>query len=188
MKKYLLITGAILSTLSFPALSEQRVNFQNQVPGFDSFIESYRRDINRMQRMFSGEEAGGSMRDIIKEYNTLTQEMEIQRIAQYNSAIALATNSDSCTNGVSGKVKDCNLRTVKCPQNMYNGSEAQIFGGGVKHRGQTRDSFSFNIRKTGKGRNEGGVTLICRYEPQYITASVSAEMSRILEIVDGDSN
>ncbi|WP_339138207.1 MAG: hypothetical protein WGN25_08235 [Candidatus Electrothrix sp. GW3-4] len=151
---------------------------------FDNYVSSYKQRFKDIAEKYSKlQPSMDVLKRFSKDLSNLEGEFRKERREDYQTYRYRIQKTQSCTNGVSGKRKVCSGPKITCPPDtVLVGNESGVKGGGTYENGRTTNSLSWEVVKTGKGRNEGTATVHCTYDERYVSVKVEDELKRIKKL------
>lgn len=183
----------ILIVLTSPVVTlAQDISFKDINPPepFTNYVESYKTKFEDLTKKYTNSPLTPAV--LVQFSNDLSQledEFRQERREDYETFRKVTTLVQSCTNGSPGKRKVCPAPTITCPSDFELVSqETSITGGGAAELGRYNTELSWEVVKTGKGRNEGTAVVSCRYSDDFINNTVANEIKEIKKLAGfGDS-
>ncbi len=178
--------GLFIIVFVFASLSMSAIATEINTPEpFDNYVEKYKYRFAEIQAKYSGSTRPITeiLRDFAKDIGRLEEEFRQERREDYETYRHQIQKNQSCTNGTAGKRKVCGGPTITCPADTFLvENESGVRGGGTYLKGKTNKSLSWEVVKTGKGRNEGTATVHCAYEDKYVSVKIEDELKRIKKL------
>ena len=185
MKRIIFLFALILSlvSFSFPAFATDI----NPIPSIDAYANQYRQSYDVIKKAFATnatEDFDTALSQFERDRDKLDNDFFNRRTNDYKNYRKEFIASQSCTNGVSGKKKDCPAAPIICPTNTFiKSGDYTLVGGGGSLLGVTDNRIDWRVRKTGKGRNEATINVKCRYKDSFVAQSVKNDISKIRELI-----
>ncbi|OYD97884.1 hypothetical protein CDG76_03335 [Nostoc sp. 'Peltigera membranacea cyanobiont' 210A] len=184
----------ILIVLTSPVVTfAQDISFQdiNPLESFtDYYVAKYKPKFEALTTKYTNVPiTPGVLIQFSNDVSQLENEFSQERREDYESFRKVTTLQQSCTNGVSGKTKVCPAPTITCPSDFKLVSEESfITGGGAAELSRSNTEISWQVSKSGKGRNEGTAVVHCSYSDDFISNTVANEIKEIKKLAGfGDS-
>lgn len=151
---------------------------------FDNYVASYKKRFHDIAEKYSKLPPSIEvLKRFSKDIGNLESEFRKERREDYQTYRHKIQGTQSCTQDVSGKRKVCPADTITCPKDtVLVGNESGVTGGGTYETGRNSNSLSWEVVKTGKGRNEGTATVHCAYDERYVSVKVEDELKRIKQL------
>lgn len=120
------------------------------------------------------------------EMNKLKEEFRLIRNSEYQTINIEKSISHSCTNGVTGVVKDCGIVYVKAPtDDLYTQKSWLRVVGTDKGTTVSADGSTAGLKMTVAGRNRNSGTLYAtfRYRPERLSTLVETDTENLFKAI-----
>jgi hypothetical protein len=162
------------------------VNLEDYLP---SFKDKYRIVLSYIEGLPSDTSIEERLRLYERETNKLKNEFRKLRTDEYKSKVITLSKTHSCSNGRSGRVKNCGYKYISAPVGGYTRREWVSVSGTNKGISFTPTRVGLKMTKAGKGRNAGTLHVIFKYEPRYIFQEVEIDVLELFKmIIDPDKS
>lgn len=121
------------------------------------------------------------MRLYEEEMVKLKNEFRKQRVQEYRDKSITISRGHSCTNGVSGRVKDCGYKYIDAPTGGYTIRDWVRVDGTNKGVDFSSTRVGLRMTRAGKGRNYGTLIATFKYHPDYIFREVETDLDILLK-------